>query len=84
MIQDHQEYRTIKQKAAMRIKQKAAMSPVYSGHVPEFDIVHFQSLPLTKHFHTKFMSPRVTTPYFIDIDGFDELEICGSSVSHSY
>lgn len=76
MIQDHQEYKTI--------KQKAAMSPVHSGHVHEFDIVHFQSLPLTKHFHIKFMSPRVTTSYFVDINGFDDREICGSSVSYSY
>lgn len=65
----------------MRKRQKKAKkSPIHSRTIHEFDTTHFPTASLARQFHSKFMSWQVTSSYYIDIDSFDELYICGKSV----
>lgn len=61
-------------------KQMAMRSPIRPRIVPKFDRTHFPSLPLARQFYCRFMPRPVISSWYVDMDGFDELSICGKSV----
>ena len=61
-------------------KKMAMRSPICPRTVPEFDRTHFPSLPLARQFYCRFMPRLVISSWYVGMDSFDELSICGKSV----
>ena len=63
-------------------KRKAASSrtPIPPRETSEFEKIHFPKALLTKHFEDRFMGRKVLDSYYVDIEDFRELIVCGRSV----
>ncbi|KAH9699241.1 hypothetical protein KPL71_024267 [Citrus sinensis] len=63
-------------------KRKATPSrtPIPPQETSEFEGIHFPTAPLAKRFEDRFIGRKVLDSYYVDIEDFKELIVCGRSV----
>ena len=63
-------------------KRKASPSktPIPPWETSKFERIYFLIAPLAKRFKDRFMGRKVLDSYFVDIEDFRELIVCGKSV----
>lgn len=68
-------------KAKAKRKSTAKRNLASPKEVLEFERTHFPTTPMIRHFQNYFMSHKVIDSYYVDLDDFKELVICGKSVN---
>ena len=64
-----------------RAKQATPSNPSSSRPLSQdFESLHFPNGQLTQRFHEKFMGKPVTPSFYMDIDDFSNITICGRSL----
>lgn len=58
----------------------ARRNPIPPKTISEFNRTHFPSLPMARPFHSWIMLHKVISSYFVDLDYFNQLLVCSSSV----
>ena len=55
-------------------------NPIPPREVSEFARIHFPTPALAKRFEDRFDGRKVLDPFFVDIDDFRNLVVCGRSI----
>ena len=62
-------------------KQTASSNPSSSRPLSQdFDSLHFSNGHVAERFHKNFMGKMVTSSFYIDIDNFSDITICGRTI----
>ena len=67
-------------KAARKRKSALNRNLIPPRETSEFERIHFPTAPLAKRFESCFMDRKVIDSYYMDLEDFKELIVCGRSV----
>lgn len=67
-------------RAVRRRKGVPSRNPILPQETSEFDRIHFTTTPLAKRFESHFMRRKVIDVYYVDLEDFRGLIVCGRSV----
>lgn len=67
-------------RAARKRKFIPSRNPIPPRKTSKFERIHFPTAPLAKRFETHFMGCKVIYSYYVNLDDFEELLVCGRSV----